>query len=279
MSKRIVATAVLAAMAAAGSARAEATDPNTGGLTFGASVDWTTSYFFRGYNQEDTGLIVQPGVTVGFNAFTSDDVSVDLTLGTWNSFHSEQTGGDNVWYESDLYAVAGVSAYGFNFNLIYTVYFYPNNAFETIQELGFQFGYDDAKHWENVGLKDFALNPVFSVFAETDDGNGSEDIYAEIALAPSFGLDVASLSLSFPIKFGFSVDDYYVDNDGDNEIFGYASIGAMASIPLPMPEKYGSWSLTGGVEYIQLFADSAENANDGGQDYELLAKVGISMSY
>ena len=82
-----------------------------------------------------------------------------------------------------------------------------------------------------------------------------------------------------PLALGLSVDDYYLDSEGDNELFGYGSVGLMASLPLKLPAKYGSWSVTGGVQYIQLFADSAEAANDGGTDYEVLGKVGLSFTY
>src|SRR5688572_22874536 len=52
------------AVAKTGETEPPPSDPNTGGLTLTGGVDWTTAYFFRGYNQEDTGLIFQPWVTI-----------------------------------------------------------------------------------------------------------------------------------------------------------------------------------------------------------------------
>ena len=55
-----------------------------GHTVIGVDLNFATSYFFRGYNQEDTGLILQPYATIGasivdeedFGAYhTFDDVS------------------------------------------------------------------------------------------------------------------------------------------------------------------------------------------------------------
>jgi hypothetical protein len=285
MMKRILSVAALAALSSPAMAQ-EAVKPNTGALSFGLDLTYTTSYFFRGYNQEDIGIILQPNLFVAFNAVKSDDVTVDLKIGTWNSFHEEQTGGDNMWFESDLYALATVGLMNkFYFNVGYTAYFYPNDAFNTIQEIGISTSFSDASVWEDAGLKGFALNPEIGVYKEISDGNGDQDTYLELKLTPSYTLDledvpfIGDAALSFPIKVGMSLDDYYLDSDGDNEFFGYASIGATASIPLPMPAQYGAWSLAGGVEYIHLFADSAELANDGGENYELIGTLGLSIRY
>ena len=76
-----------------------------------------------------------------------------------------------------------------------------------------------------------------------------------------------------------SLDDYYFDDTGDDELLGYGSIGLFASLPLGEPGRFGTWTLTGGVQYIQLFADSAEAVNDGGEDSEILGKVGVNFAY
>src|SRR5262245_31103950 len=80
-----------AAVGAAEAASAEPSDPNTGALTLSGGVDWTTAYFFRGYNQEDTGLILQPYATITANLYDSDAFDVNAYIGTWNSFQSAQT--------------------------------------------------------------------------------------------------------------------------------------------------------------------------------------------
>jgi len=256
-------------------------DPNTGAFTLTGGVDWTTAYFFRGYNQEDTGLILQPYATLTTNIYDGDSFDINLYGGTWNSFHSEQTlasSGPSSWYESDAFFGADFVIDKFTIGAIYTFYMYPNGAFETIQELGFKVSYDDLDLMKKAGV-DFGLKPYFGIYIETDDGNGTEDTYAEVGIAPSLALGSTGVTISVPIALGLSIDDYYLDSSGDNEVFGYGSISLLGSIPIPMPAKYGAWTLTAGVQYIQLFADSAEAANDGGTEYEVLGKVGVSFAY
>jgi hypothetical protein len=261
----------------------EAEDPNTGGLSVSGGVDYTTAYFFRGYNQEDTGLILQPYATITGNVVDGDDVDVNAYVAIWNSFHEEKTGfdgtgGPSTWYESDLYGGIDVVAGPVTVGVVYTFYTYPNGAFDTIQEVGAKVAFDDTSLWggEDGG---FALKPYAGVYLETKDGNGSEDTYAEVGVSPSFALGETGMTLSVPAALGLSLDDYYFDDAGDDELLGYGSVGLFGSLPLPMPAKYGAWSLIGGVQYIHLFADGLEAANDGGEDNEILGKVGVNFVY
>jgi hypothetical protein len=260
-------------------------DPNPGALTLTGGLDWTSAYFFRGYNQEDTGLILQPYLTVTTELTSNDSFTLNAYLGTWNSFHDKKTAasgnGNSSWYESDLFGGLDFVFGKFTIGTVYTFYTYPNGAFQTIQEIGFKVAYDDADFMKDKGIS-FALKPYAAVYFETDDGNGTEDSYLEFGIAPSFGIgNVAGkpVTLAVPVVLGCSLDDYYLDSSGDNEFFGYGSIGLFASIPLGETGKYGSWTLTGGVQYIQLFADSADIVNDGGTSNELLGKVGVSFAY
>lgn len=291
MKKRMLSAALLAALTVPSFTMAQDAAPapeavNTGAFHFGADLVWTSSYFFRGYNQEDTGLILQPNIYTTFNVVDSDDVVVDLKVGSWNSIHSEQTASDDIWYESDLYALASVSVANFKFNVGYTFYMYPGDAFESVQELGFSTSFSDKKLFEDAGIKGFTLNPTLGWYFETDDGNGEEDQYIELGLYPTYyiGRDdmgvVGKGTLTFPMILGMSPDGYFLDSDGHNDFFGYFSVGATLGMPLDMiPARYGTWTANVGVNYIQMLADSVENANDGGTDYELQGFVGISMSY
>lgn len=286
MKKRLLSAALLAALTVPSFAMAEDAAPNTGAFHFGADLNLTSSYFFRGYNQEDTGLIVQPNIYTTFNAVNSDDVVVDLKLGTWNSFHSEQTASDDMWFESDLYALASVTVSNFKFNVGYTQYTYPGDAFESIGELGFSTSFNDKKIWEDAGVNGFTLNPTLGWYFETDDGNGEEDQYIELGLYPTYSIGrddmgmVGKGTITFPMILGMSPDGYYIDSDGSNEFFGYWSVGATLGMPIEsIPAKYGTWTANVGVNYIGMLADSVEAANDGGEDYELQGFVGVSMSY
>ena len=266
-------------------AEPEAADPNTGGLTLTGGVDYTTAYFFRGYNQEDTGLILQPYATITAALVSNDNFTLNGYVGIWNSFHEKKTlaaaTGPDTWYESDLFGGLDFVFGKITLGTVYTFYTYPNGAFNTIQEIGFKVAYDDTDFMKDRGLS-FALKPYAAVYLETSDGNGTEDTYLELGIGPSFAVGSiggAPITLSVPLVLGMSLDDYYLDDTGDNELLGYGSIGLFASLPLGEPGKFGAWTLTGGVQYIQLFADSAENLNDGGTDYEFLGKVGVSVAY
>jgi len=258
---------------------AQPEDPNTGALTLTGGVDWTTAYFFRGYNQEDGGLILQPYATLTANVYNSDKFNINVYGGTWNSFQSAKTGSDgngpSSWYECDLFGGVDFSFDKFTVGVIYTFYQYPNGAFKTIQEVGFKLSYDDTDLMKKTGVS-FGLKPYVGVYIETDDGNGTEDTYAEVGIGPSW--TIHGVTLSVPVAVGMSLDDYYLQSDGSNSFFGYGSISLLGSIPLPIPARYGAWTLTAGVQYLYLFADSAEAANNGEND-QWIGKVGVAFSY
>lgn len=255
--------------------------PNGGKLSVSGGLDWTTAYFFRGYNQEDTGLILQPYAQITASLVDEDDLTVSAYIGTWNSVHSKHTGASsspNSWYEQDVYGGVDVGLGPVTIGAIYTYYTYPSDAFETIQEIGGKISFDDSVFWGEDAI--ITLKPYVAAYLETSDGNGSEDAYGEVGIQPSFDIGDTGVTLAVPVALGLSLDDYYIDpGSGDNEVLGFVSVGALASMPLPIPSDYGSWSLTGGVQYIYLFSDGLQAANDGGTDYELLAKVGVSFSY
>jgi len=289
MNKRMLTAAVLAALSvpAFATAQNEAADPNTGALSFTIGADYTTAYYFRGALQDNDNIIIQPYVGVTINAFDSDDVKVDLTLATWNSFSGgRQEGGvawDNMWFESDLIGKVDVSAFGLKLSTIYTAYFYPSNAFESIQELGFVLGIDEDKFLGD-SLGGWKLNPTIGWYFELDDGNGEENQYIEVALTPSYTLDmkdvpyVGNATISFPIVVGLTMDHYFTDSDGSNALFGYVSVGPAASIPLPVPARYGAWNLNASLAYLYLGADSLEAANND-SEHAYVGKLGVSIAY
>ena len=80
------------------------------------------------------------------------------------------------------------------------------------------------------------------------------------------------------VAIGVSLDDYYFDDDGDDENIGFLSAGIAASIPLPLPEEYGTWSLNGSATYVQMVAESLEAANCG-DDNRVVGKVGVGFTY
>ena len=253
-----------------------AEDPNTGALSFVGGADYTTAYFFRGYNQEDSRLIVQPYLTGYVNLAESDSLTLNAYAGTWLSLHEQPSVGDGIIYETDYYAGIDAAFAPFTVGLIYTAYTYPTDAAEEIQEFGLKFSYDDTDLWGG----DFALKPYVAVYKETSDENGSNDTYMELGIGPSFA--AGDVTIGVPVVVGTSLDDYYLDDDGDDEFLGYISVGVTASMPLPMPARYGDWTLTGGLYGLYLAADNVEDLNEdigNGDDVVLIGKVGVSFSY
>lgn len=249
---------------------------NQGRLSFTLGADWVSSYFFRGYVQEDRGFIVQPHAEVGFELVRPDrpeGFGVTLSAGTWNSFHSEKTGstGDGVesWYESDLYAQLSVACGRLSVGAGYTFYLYPNSDFSTVQELSLTAAYE----LDEGTLFGKALGtPSVGVFIETDNSNvsGDESVYLELAFGPAFEVLGGRATVSVPVTVGLSLDDYYDD------AFGYVAVGVDVAIPLTSGE-WGDASLTLGGRLLVL-GDAARAAN-GGDDVDGYAYAGLSFTY
>lgn len=72
--------------------------------------------------------------------------------------------------------------------------------------------------------------------------------------------DDAPLGMSVPVAVGLSLSDYYEANGQDNS-FGFFSVGLMARIPLSgVPAGYGSWELAGCIQFL-VFGDGLEAIN------------------
>jgi len=170
-----------------------------------------------------------------------------------------------MWYESDLYALASVTlSNGLAFNIGYTDYTYPGPAFKSIQEVGVSTSFDYTKCMP-TSFKGMGGTVTLATYKEIDDGNGSEDWYWEVGVCPCYTLDtdlpgLGKPTLSLPITLGGSFDGYYTKSDGSNNVLGYLDVGVQASTPMGVPSKYGSWTLTVKGDWVHLFADSAEFA-------------------
>jgi hypothetical protein len=285
---KLVSKLALAAALAVPSFTMAEDGPNTGGITFSGGVDVVSSYYFRGYLNENSGLIIQPYLGAAVNIVDGDDFKIGLSLSTWNSIHTvhgegsaeipSDGGGAGAWYENDIYVSLPISFGDFTVTPSYYLYQYPGGALETVQEALITVGYDDKAIWKDM-VEGFKLNPWITLAYELDDGNGSEDTYLELGLKPTYTFKAGDMSvpLSFPIVLGMSLDDYYVDSDGDNAVFGYAQVGVETSFALTSG-KYGTWSLNLGGYYQYLIADSAEAANHD-ESNVFWGKAGVSFSY
>ena len=260
--------------------------PNTGKIAFSGGMDVTTAYFFRGILQERNGFIGQPYLEVGANVYENEGgflSSLTLLGGTWASVHSEETGnsgtGAPALYELDFYGgvTAGLGDY-VEAGASYVIYTSPNNAFSAVQEVDFTLGLDDSEF-----LGAFAMSPsvLFAIETENTAYGSEQGTYFEAGVEPGFNLipgERYPVDLSFPITFGFSIEDYYEDERGDDELWGYGSFGLMASVPLAfIGEDYGSWSFTGGATAF-IFNSNLKQTNDDDSPW-VVGTFGIAAAY
>ncbi len=263
---------------------------NNGSVSIAIGNDMTNAYFFRGILQQKTGFIWQPWGEVSFGLYEAGADSdsavsdVSLTIGTWNSIHTDQiTGAQNGsgpgnWYESDFYAGIGMGmANGIGAGVTYVAYMSPNNAFGTVQEIDLDISYDDSDLYDgemqNLG---FGLNPYGLIAFEVDKSRfGDRDdtgIYAEVGVEPSvtvMGDSEYPLTIGMPLTMGMSVDNYYLPrtlpngaNPGD-DWFGFASAGLGLGVPLAfIPARYGSFSAGVAGQWLAL-GSNLQRFNNG----------------
>ena len=265
--------------------------PNTGKLSVSGGVDITTAYFFRGILQERDGFIVQPYGELGWALYKGENdegkgdwSGLSLFGGTWASLQSKQTNHQasslNVFYENDWYG--GLQSQ-FMDNKVTTRVFYiaytsPSDAFKTVQEVDLSAALDDSE-W----LGAFALKPSILIGIETENtamGTNQGD-YMELGIAPSYAIvdsETMPMTLTFPVKLGLSLHDYYELNGSDGDTFGYASTGVKLSFPLTfIPEDYGAWSASGGVN-VYYFGNNTRKLNNEDEVW-VVGTWGVSMAY
>lgn len=253
---------------------------NAGRLSFTGGVDVLSSYMFRGIRQDDRGMVAWPAGEVSVVLFEGDGVlkSVGLNVGLWNSLHSGPTGRGGptgkMWYESDFYTsltLAGPG--GLSLGTSYTAYLSPNNSFATVKEAAFTVTLDDS-------ARPLPLGPYALVAIEIDgqaDGGERSGTYLELGIAPGVGAPADRLTVSFPVKVGLSLKDYY-EGPASSSTFGYVEAGAVASVPLTfVAPGFGAWSVRGGVSVLGLGA-SLQSLN-GGRRGKVVGLFGVGLSY
>ncbi len=249
-------------------------------------LDWSNAYYSRGFRQEDRGSVLQPWAELGFTLHTWDTGEVGVFLGTWNSVHSKKTGaGDTVtgyrrnWYEADVYAGVSATVGDFTATATYLSWSSPNDAFDSATEFQARFSYDDS---ECMGA--WALNPSMLFVVEVDgatmDGVSPRGVYFEPSISPGFTIEksaIGDIEVVFPITAGFSLGNYYSNDEGDDTFCGYETVGVKASVPLPFNEKYGTWTLSTGV--TMLFMNGPCKTSNDDDATEVIFTVGIGFEY
>ena len=277
LSKSTLAAGVAAlALTATATAQESAPAVNNGAVSFSLGADIPTKYIFRGYEIEEDGLIVQPYLEASF----AIGDGVDFYLGTWHSF--EETNGGVT--ESDYYAGVSFSAFdplSFDISLVHYNYPQSDSDLGDYNELNIAVAYDDSNLWGS----DFSIAPyaLLAIEFDTETPGDDDNIYLELGGETGFTLfesEDYAIDLTVPVAVGLSLDEFYVDDEGDNEFFGYVSIGANVGMPLNfIPSEFGTWSAGAGVTFF-ILNDNAVGLDDGSnEEFNLVGTVGIAMEY
>lgn len=261
----------------------ESESPNQGNISASVGTTITSAYFFRGNLQEDNGIIVQPSAELGASLYEGENSSLSANLGVWYSLHSEHTGdiaptpGRSAVYEEDVYAGLSYGYSNWTFGLSYVFYTSPNDAFSTLEEVHYSVSYDDSD-----ALGDYALSPSILIAQGVDNHVAADEgTYLELGISPGATLvdsEKHPVDLTVPVSVGLGLDGWYFDSNGNEETLGYFKIGPHVSVPLTSGTDYGSVTLSGGLDYYQLTADSTENLNNGDSS-EVVGSISLGLSY
>jgi hypothetical protein len=279
-----LAAATFSVLLARPAAAQSAPDPNPGNLTVTSSIDLTNVYMFRGIRQDDTKVMIWPAADLGLSLFSGDGAlkSVALDFGSWNSLHTGNAGlksaSKKLWYESDFYATFSLGLTGgVSLATTYTAYTSPNAGFTNVKEVMVKLGIDDSAKLGKAALKPYGI-VAFELDAAPGigqaDGGLNAGRYLELGVGP--GLSGSKASLTFPVKVGLSMGDYY-ELDGVDNKFGYFSAAGIVSVPLKVPASFGSWNVHGGVEFQQL--GTTPKAFNNGDAQKVIVSGGIGLAY
>ena len=268
--------------------------PGGSRVHFKGKVDYVTKYYFRGFFQEDDGLIIQPAARVFLDVYRGEGWvdRVSLLAGMRNSLHEAKTrstgSGPSIWYESDI--VAGVNMTLFDrweAEFTHVTITDPNGGFSpfgTIQEVDLSLSYDDEGLWGDTG---FSVQPYVKSAIEYDGSaaGGEESIMLELGMKPGVKMLLGGklpVRLSFPVTATLTPDEYYAlpfpAPEDDDSTFGYLSTGMFATVPLVfIPPEYGRWGVTGGAE-VHYLGDNMERFN-GGDETEMIGRISVGVKF
>jgi hypothetical protein len=224
----------------------------------------------RGLIVQDEGVVYQPLALLFADLYKGDGWlnNVKLTVGCWNSIHSKADPAPNTttphWNEFDF--IAGLSTTVFKditFSATYLLFVSPNDAYESPSNLELQLSYSD-HILENLtpGVGKFSVNPYVKLFIELENKatvSTTESSYNfELGFNPKYTFDFYPISIETPTFITFPGNGFYSEN-GDP---GLITTGAKVTVPLKfIPQKYGSWSVYGGVQYYHIYNDGIALGN------------------
>ncbi|HUQ71508.1 MAG TPA: hypothetical protein VM165_18415 [Planctomycetaceae bacterium] len=259
-------------------APASADDADPFPLRLSGGADFTSAFYFRGYEQADQGPIFQPYL----NVFTVHAFDEDVVVKPYVSlFHSANwDSGNRMADMSDVMLGAVTTAHGFSLDARYAYYTMNPLMRSPVHELGAKASFDVLSLNDEIDwLQSCSLRPFIGLYGELNDGEGTEDGFLNVGIEPSWRFQVRGrkVGMSLPIDWGLSADHYYFNNDGSNAAFGYFSTALTTSVALPIAARHGQWFLNTSVQYLHLAADSVRDVSD--QDDVCIGKIGVSFVY
>jgi hypothetical protein len=262
--------------------------------TVSGGLDFSNTYFHRGYQLLDDGLVARPFATLSCAEHAGDySITPYLTIaGNFGSANDHATGGSSGGHghganrpaasgDGAIYEVMIGTVFNTGNGYLDLKYIFDNHGINTnssIQEIGARIWYDHAL--DSGPEYAIGIRPSFAVYQETFDPEGGNELYFEAAIEPYVRCEMAGIpvGVSVPITIGMSPNGYYLDSTGSDEFAGFLSIALSTSIPLQCLDRFGSWFLSASVEYLHLIADSAV-ASTGGDDNQFVARIGLGFRY
>jgi len=250
------ATAPAPAPEAAPAAPAPPAGPNLHGFF---DMPFKTAYITpRGLVVENKGLVMEPVFGL---VFPLDDIGpvskVAFITGIWNSINTAQD--DHFvgpWNELDYFASLSGSVGNFTGTLTYSPWFSPPHNFTIESTSDFKVSYDDT----GMFLKDFALKPYVDFFYSISGdstvilGRHGSTYYFEPGVNPSYtykGIEDWPITFSNQTYFSVGPKNFWNSAETGSH-FGVFSTSLSASVPLPIPIKYGAWHAGVSIQYYYL---------------------------
>jgi hypothetical protein len=246
-------------------------------LSLTGGLDYTSAFYFRGYQRGDNGLILQPYATLFADYPLADGAALHPYVSLFNS--SELGGHGSMGEMTDVMVGTTLTWHGLLVDGKYTYYTPAPAAHLPMHELGLRASYDLLSLWQEPEAPGPLAVRVFAgVYGELSEDKGS--LYFEPGLEPSWRFEVAGrkVGLSLPVLWGLGADGYYRNDRGGNAALGYFSSAVTASVSLPAPVGWGEWFFNTSFQYLHLVADNLVQINDGRHD-AFLGKVGVGFRF
>lgn len=246
-------------------------------IQLSGGIDFASAFYFRGYLQADHGLIAQPYL----NVFTARSLGEDVVVRPYVSFFNSTHFASNHRMSdmTDVMLGAVVNRGGLIVDTRYAYYTMNPLMRSNVHELGGKASFD-VLSLRPEPSKPLGLRPFVGLYGELSDENGTEDLFLNLGLEPSWRFELAGarVAVGLPLDWGLSGEDYYLNNNGSNAFFGYFSTALTTSVVLPVSDRFGQWFLNTSLQYLHLGADSVLAINGGDQD-EFIGKLGVSFVY